>query len=358
MSSPSKLSDRFKYLRKDEFSGSNLIISCMILYSLQGGFLNGAGGSSGKYPVTEIKRYQVKHTPFPYMSAQSWKKLLRDTLALLKDEPSYYDRLNGIGTDELDPITFIEDDLFGYSHPLNVPPKQDNPFRYRVASTNRVAPLVLTNLVSLESNISTEKGFLHLENDTSLPYSTEFSSGWFFGNIALDLDRIGVFQNSADIIEISEEMLKKHETSISIVEPSKFVVNNRTERVKESVNLLFDSIMGLGFPPKASQFLVDFSPKMLVCTVSDGFAPFGNSIFTEGSSIDLQKLLDLVALRGHTFRSPVYIGYRSGVPIIEEDTLRSLHEEKIKTTTGNVEIRVTTPGQVKGEISKFLEGVL
>ncbi len=332
----------------------------MILYNLQGGFLNGAGASSGKYPVTEVKKYQMRGTQYPYMSAQAWKKLLRDTFAFLKNEPSYYDRLNGKGKDVLDPIAFLEDDLFGYSHPFNKPPEQDNPLRYKVVSANRIAPLALSNLVALESNVSTEKGFLHLQDDTPLPYSTEFSSGWFFGNLALDIDRIGVFQNSADMIEMSEEMLKGNKAQIVKVEEGKYVISDREERVKEAVKLLFDSIMGLTYPPKASQFMVDFTPKVLLCTVSDGMAPFGSFLLStqENLTIDVQKIRDLVASRGHTFRSPVFIGYRSGIPITDEESLKKLQNEKVRTKTGILEIKVTSPGEIKNEIMKFLEGVL
>lgn len=335
-----------------------MILSCTVLYNLQGGFLNGSGTSSGKYPVTEIKRFEYKGNQFPYMSVQSWKKLIRDTFAFLRDEPSYYDRLNGRGPNVLDPIIFLEDDIFGYSHPFRNPPEQDDPLRFRVASANRVAPLLLTNLVSLERNISTEKGFLHLEDDTPLPYSTQFSSGWFLGNMALDLDRIGTFRNWGDIVEMPEELLKKNKTKISEVAPGKFTVYNRVERVKDAVDILFDSIMGLTYPPKASQFLVDFSPKLLICTVSDGVAPFGPSLFFgEGSlGLDVQKFIALVSERGHTFKSPVFLGYRSGTPIIDTESLKKMQEEQTKLEP--IKIMVTSLGLVKNELLGFLEGVL
>ncbi len=353
-----QVSDRLIKNNDEGISGSHVILSCTVMYKLHGGFLNGSGASSGRYPTTEIKKFVLKGNRYPYMSAQAWKKLMRDTFVFLKSEPSYYDRLNGLKKNILNPILYLEDDLFGYSHPFEKQPDQDNPLRFKVVSANRIAPLQATNLIALERNISTEKGFLHLNDSTPLPYSTEFSAGWFLGNIALDLDRIGIFVNSGDVIELPNEILKRHASMISNNGTGRYEVNDRKGRVMEAVKLLFDTIMGLTSPPKASQFTVDFSPKMLFCTIAEGMAPFGPSMFTTDDTLklSLEKVESLVSSRGHTFKCPLFLGYRKGIPIVNQEKVQQLHAKEIETQSGKVEIQVTSPGQIKNRILTYLEG--
>jgi CRISPR-associated protein Cst2 len=94
------------------------------LIQAEGAFLNGARLGPGEdRNMTVPKTYTDFRDRVPYVSAQSWKRWLRETFQEENpDEPpaELKQKMRGtrgqttkIGT-EMDPVTYAEDDIFGY----------------------------------------------------------------------------------------------------------------------------------------------------------------------------------------------------------------------------------------------------
>src|SRR5215475_7719043 len=94
------------------------------LIQAEGAFLNGAGlGAGADRNMTVPKTFNDFRDRVPYVSAQAWKRWLRETFQEENpDEPAAVLRplqegtrgqTTKIGTD-MDPVMYAEDDVFGY----------------------------------------------------------------------------------------------------------------------------------------------------------------------------------------------------------------------------------------------------
>jgi CRISPR-associated protein Cst2 len=184
-------------------------------------FLNGAGLGSGEDKnVTTVKKYWndglKKYDP--YVSAQSFRRALRDTLIDLTGWPSSEIKAIKVNvrgntskiSGECDPVNFPEDDIFGY---MRTEPKLKKEKTKKAEDTNgeqieedadavvaetkeeiqvkglqRTSPLSSTILRSIREGktISTDEGWMHPAVGTPLPSSTEFYNTTLQGVFALD----------------------------------------------------------------------------------------------------------------------------------------------------------------------------
>lgn len=272
-----------------------------ILLKLPPSFLNGEGtDTKRKQVVTRVKSFVLpKHGRIPYFSAQSLRRWLRETFSALSnsDKPEYYHRLYGVlknpnitnpaGT-TADPVCYLEDDLFGYTHPriehqelvLNNL-ELDRP---KVVSVNRIAPLRTSAILGIpnESQISSDNGFVHLPDDSPLPYSTEFSTGFFSYSALLDLHSVGKYENIGDLLNL-DPVLVTHYLGRKVIEEVKTGQPNRQtyrltqktllERKKEALRLFLLCLKLIDGGAKTSQFGVDLTPRAVVLYTSKSANP-------------------------------------------------------------------------------------
>ncbi len=130
-------------------------------------FLNGAGLGGGEdRNVTIPKTFRDGRYNVPYVSAQSWKRWLRNTLieetGWLMSEPKAIGwnpkgNVKKIAA-ELNPVDFVEDDIFGYMR------AKAGQGRKQTKSVMRASPLMASLLVSLRSTgwKGEDEGFVHL----------------------------------------------------------------------------------------------------------------------------------------------------------------------------------------------------
>jgi CRISPR-associated autoregulator DevR family len=163
-------------------------------------FLNGAGlGDGENRNVTVPKTLRDLKNEVPYVSSQAWKRWLRNTLieetgwpaselrAIDWSEKKSTSKIAG----ELDPISYAEDDLFGYMRAQEGQGKrskeaadevddddgEDTPKKgVRTKALVRASPFAASLLVSLRKTgwRGRDEGFVHLKEGTPLPYATEF----------------------------------------------------------------------------------------------------------------------------------------------------------------------------------------
>ncbi len=145
-------------------------------------FLNGAGlevGEDGN--VTIPKTFRDGRNEVPYVSAQAWKRWLRNTL--IEETGWTASEVKAIGWNpkgnvnkiaaELDPVDFVEDDIFGYMRAEagqgqrtteEEGSEEEVTIRGRTKSVMRASPFIASLLVSLRSTgwRGQDEAFVHL----------------------------------------------------------------------------------------------------------------------------------------------------------------------------------------------------
>jgi CRISPR-associated protein Cst2 len=220
-------------------------------------FLNGAGISKG----TEDRNYTILKTfedgvdeqgrsyRTCFVSAQSWRKMLRDSLieetnwpksqmrALHNNADGHTDK---VGT-EKDPVGYVEDDAFGYmftqkgsgkikveendgivelADEKNGDVEEAPEEAVRVKTVSRTSPLATSILVGLKKDgwVGRAESYVSLIEGTPLPYKTQFANTPFEGMFSLNYGRLCKFSNVGDRVELDESIIKKYLDNKTLVE--------------------------------------------------------------------------------------------------------------------------------------------
>jgi len=355
------------------------------LLSAHGAFLNGAGiDQSGEYKNTVIpKQFSDGKYRVPYVSAQAWRRWLRNTLieetgwqkstlvAIKKSEKGTTSKIAGA----LDPINYPEDDLFGYMRSEEGQGKtkkvdsDDNSddessktqTRTKVQALVRTSPFMSSILVSLRKFgwKGKDEGYVHLEEGTPVPYSTIFYNTNLQAIFGLDMTRAGVFRNVGDRIELREELIKPEIEKGTLKEREKDVYelsDNHTAKIRAGE--LLHSLSVLRGGAKQAAFATDISPKvMILAGINCGNLIF-NNLFednpnqetSEGPSIKVDTLKEIALDYADRLVTPIYIGIRNGyLSPKNEETIRALG------TSGSIFIIDTPINVTKKFVKTHLE---
>jgi CRISPR-associated protein Cst2 len=344
-------------------------------------FLNGAGIGDGEdRNVSIVKTFRDGQFTIPYVSSQSWKRWLRNTLieetgwnasilrALHTNVKGNTDKIGG----EFNPVDFAEDDIFGYmrtekgginssgaqgSDGSDIGITEDNtsddkdladlPKRgKKVKPLTRASPFSASILMSLRRSgwRGRDEGFVHLREGTPQPYTTEFYHTTLQGIFTLNIARLGLFSNLGDRIEIDEQLagnfvssgkliIKKDEGNLGkIYEISDALVerNNRTAA-------LIRSLVRLRGGAKQAAFATDVSPKVIIISGLSCGNPIYNSIFSDegnGAMIKINVLKEIISDYDDRITTPVILGVRNGYLKNEQELLDySKNESKLVITT-------------------------
>lgn len=321
-------------------------IAGTFLIEARGAFLNGQGQMAGEeYPVTDHKHFSDGFDQVPYVSAQAWRRWLRDTLIEETGWPSSQFKVvkfNPKGntaqiTSELNPVDFAEDDIFGYmrarkgqgrtvqsdaednlDEPKNgvssTEPDETSPARKeRVKSVMRASPFFSSLLVSIrrkgwrgmdqgfvfpreadptalqEFEAKRKKSGQGVEPQISpLPYSTRFYSTHLQGVFTLHYARLGVFANLGDRIELDDALLSKPEFSTKVREKEDkgklgkvYEMNDCSDIRKERGGALLKALARLRGGAKQAQFGTDVAPKVLIMAGLTCGNPIFNELFED-----------------------------------------------------------------------------
>ena len=203
-------------------------ITGALLIDATASFLNGAGLGVGEdknkvIPKTFKEKVNGRLEEVPYVSAQSWRRWLRNTTneennwspSELKAVGSGSEKgsTNKIAT-ELNPIDFPEDNLFGYM-------KAGTKSEESIQRTSPFKTSILKGIKNMRA-LSTDEAFVHLKEGTPLPYSTRFYSTHLEGFFNLEHYRLGVFDNLGSHQELSKELVEKHISKFDVEEIGNF----------------------------------------------------------------------------------------------------------------------------------------
>jgi CRISPR-associated protein Cst2 len=347
-------------------------------------FLNGSGIEQGEYEnVTSPKHFRDGVGDIPYVSAQAWRRWLRNTIIQETGWPPSELRavswtkkgnVNQIAS-ELNPVEFAEDDLFGYMMAKSNKKQggeedegEDDDSdalektKGKVKSVMRPSPFSSSLLFSIGRmrGLPKDEGFVHLKEGTPLPYSTRFYSAHLQGIFSLEYARLGVFSNVGDRIELDEQkvaqMIAANKISVRHDLGKRGVVYQLTDMTTRKVRAqaLLNALARLRGGAKQAQFATDVAPKLLVMAGLSCGNPIFNQIFKlkEGDSsplINIPKLQEIVKDYHERIVTPVYLGIRTGY-LQNESDVRALDESRVE----DVQFLVRTPISVAEEIGNLL----
>lgn len=301
-------------------------------------FLNGAGlglGEDKNKVIPKIFKEKVNNRSedVPYVSAQSWRRWLRDTAneennwnpSELKaiGEGSDKGTTNKIST-ELNPVEFPEDDLFGY---MRAGAKGEE-------SVQRTSPFKSSILKGIKNmrTVNVDEAFVHLKEGTPLPYSTKFYSTHLEGFFNLEYYRLGVYDNLGSKQELSSELIEKHGDKLTKLDLggkfSRYVLNNAAENRNNNAAGLLKGLAYLRGGAKQAAFGADVSPKVLILAGLESANPIFNNLFVgtgEKPILNVEVLKQLGSDYEEKLATPIYIGIRAGY-LQNEDEVKSIGE--------------------------------
>jgi len=355
---------------KNEFSH----IAGTFLIQANGSFLNGAGLGSGEdRNVTVPKTLNDGGKRVPYVSAQAWKRWLRNTAieengweqsvlrAIGLSERGTTNKISG----ELNPVDFPEDDIFGYMEAKGGQGKEeeseeeDNVKRGKVKSIIRTSPFMASILVSLRKRgwEGRDEGFVHLKEGTPQPYTTMFYTTDLQGVFCLDYSRLGVFNNCGDRIELDESKAQKFledgKIEYEVIDPKKnwkiYKLKDLENRRKERAAGILKALSVLRGGAKQAAFGTDIAPKAIILAPLSCGNPIFNSLFTEEKELEFKTESFKEILRDYRDRitGKVYIGIREGYISNEQDIRNLRNDDEFKDW-----VVVTTPINAVREFNK------
>lgn len=146
----------------------------------------------GEATTGRVKKTQIRQQPYPYVSAQAFRRWLRETMIELGSVPSPTERVGKKegkaqkATTMADPVRYADDDLFGY---LKATAKADD-----AATTLRDSPFMVGTLLAVEPARPTEDfGVMSRGIDQPVLHAHEFYTADLAAPFLLDLPRIGTF---------------------------------------------------------------------------------------------------------------------------------------------------------------------
>lgn len=278
---------------------------------------------------------------YVYVSGQAWRFWWRE--ALQKSigwtlSPVIRDK--NIAFTNADPLTYPDDDIFGYMRAATEEYEEKGKKKSRNITVTRVSPLKNSVLVSVASvrPISNWSSMARQDGD-SVPYARQEYSAIMKGMFSLDVDMVGTFSdyNRSGYKNISETLREKaiNEGASEIADPfgtGKLVRLPLAIRQKRIADTLL-ALKNISGGAMQTNNMGDVTPKFIVlASMNTGNHPFSH-ISTSRGDRDEQAILNINGLREvldeykENFIGKVFIGRRSGFFDNYDKELKELAEK-------------------------------
>lgn len=303
-------------------------------------FLNGAGMAAGEnknvvVPKTFFEQNGNRKEQVPYVSAQAFRRWLRDTVNEENKWPP--SELRGVKTSdkgstskistELNPIDFPEDDLFGYMSAGASTGTKSGEKEESVQRTTAFKNSIL-RAIRGKRTVNTDEGFVHLKEGSPLPYSTRFYSAYLEGFFNLESYRLGVYDNLGSKVELSKTLLEKHGENLreeTIHKKFTRYISTDVERLqKDRTAGLLRGLVHLRGGAKQAAFATDVSPKIIILAGLSCANPIFNDLFEANElkpSLKIEALQEIARDYADKLSTPIYLGVRSGLLANESETV-------------------------------------
>lgn len=278
---------------------------------------------------------------YVYVSGQAWRFWWRETLQKnIGWTLSPVIRDKNIAFTNADPLTYPDDDIFGYMRAATEEYEEKGKKKSRNITVTRVSPLKNSVLVSVASvrPISNWSSMARQDGD-SVPYARQEYSAIMKGMFSLDVDMVGTFSdyNRSGYKNISETLREKaiNEGASEIADPfgtGKLVRLPLAIRQKRIADTLL-ALKNISGGAMQTNNMGDVTPKFIVlASMNTGNHPFSH-ISTSRGDRDEQAILNINGLREvldeykENFIGKVFIGRRSGFFDNYDKELKELAEK-------------------------------
>ncbi|MBW3470441.1 type I-B CRISPR-associated protein Cas7/Cst2/DevR [Arthrospiribacter ruber] len=328
-------------------------ITGALLIDATASFLNGAGLGTGEdknkvIPKTFREKVNGRAEEVPYVSAQSWRRWLRDTTneengwnpSELKSIKSNEKGSTSKISTELNPIEFPEDDLFGYM-------KSGDKNEESIQRTSPFKSSILKGIRNMRV-MNNDEAFVHLKEGSPLPYSTRFYSTHLEGFFNIEYYRLGLYDNLGSHQELSAELLEKHSDKFEIsnltnTKHKRYVLKDAEKIRKKHAAGLLKGLAYLRGGAKQAAFGSDVTPKVLILAGMESANPVFNNLFIgtgEKPALNIETLKQIAQDFKEKLATPIYIGIRSGY-LQNESEVKVLGEGFIIDSPQGVTIKFT-----------------
>lgn len=280
----------------------------------------------GEATTGRVKKAVIRQQPYPYVSAQAFRRWLRDTMTDLGSVPSPTERVGKKqskaqkATTAADPIRYADDDLFGY---MKAAAKSDG-----ADTTLRDSPFMIGTLLAVEPARPTEDfGVMARGVDEPVLHAHEFYTADLAAPFLLDLPRIGTFtlptaRGAGKANYLTQEAAMQVADAVDAdAEPVTFrgqpAVRLPLQVRRARAALLLEALAEIAGGAKKGLHYGDRTPALLMLLPMDGGInplEFTISGADDGSGLQVRGTVlraELEAWDGH-WRPPVRVGWRPG----------------------------------------------
>lgn len=299
--------------------------------------LNNAGSdkSSNLDNAVVTKKIRKNGKEYPYVSGQAWRYWWRDTLVKSFNwEMSPVVRETKIAFTQADPLTYPDDDIFGYMR------------AEKKLTLTRVSPLKNSALIAMSYNPVVQNwASMTRQDGDAVPFGVDEYCAVLKGMFSLDLEQVGTFSNvnRTGFMNISEEMKKTalESNCVEINDPfAKDSLNNsvklirlskeiREKRIKETL-LALKTLSG---GAKQTTNMADVTPKLIMLArFKSGNHPFSHLGKEElGKPVfSMDALTEIMEDYREQFIGKIYIGKRKGFMDEIDKQLSNLTGERVQ----------------------------
>lgn len=229
--------------------------------------------------INPIKKVTLQSgEELPYVSSQAIRRALRDKieeLGLTLSPVGESSTSKGAPKTALDPIKYIDDDLFGY---MDAQAGKDGGAGTSNVRTSPVRVESLLALATYKGDLDYATNFMGKKIGLNPNiFETEIHSGVYRGTILIELDRIG---REFEIVPGKEGKVTTRSLKV------KELVNN--EEKAKRVHALLDALQMLWSSGRQSRFLADISPKFFAAALMKS----KNPIFLEAVNLNENGQID------------------------------------------------------------------
>lgn len=246
--------------------------SLTITYLSKVSFASLNGGDKEVDNIVTIKKVTLDNgDQLPYLSSQAVRRALRDKLEELGETISPVAKASedkGAAKTSLDPVKYIDDDLFGFMDAAKGKDAEKGKATVRTSPIRVEALLALTKFQD-DLDFGTNYMAKKLEGGQPNIFETEIHSGIYRGTILIELDRVG-----------SGEGFEKAGTL------------SGDERARR-VTAFLDAFQTMWSSGRQSRFLADISPKFMAAACMRS----KNPVFLEAVKTDRNGQVDITALQ-------------------------------------------------------------
>lgn len=305
-----------------------------LLIDASAAFLNGFGLKTQEdkneiIPKTFRTKVNGRYEHVPYVSAQAWRRWLRDTTNEENQwEPSEIEAIgfNAKGStnkvsNKLNPIEYAEDDIFGYMK-AGGNEKDEEGKKVKAESLQRTTAFKSSILKGIPNMyaFTTDEGTVFPKNGTPLRYSTQFYSTHLEGFFNLEYYRLGVYDNLGSHQELSKEFVEKYKDKFEISDLSnpkhkRYTLKDAEARRKEHASGLLNGLAFLRGGAKQAAFGSDVTPKVLILAGMESANPVFNNLFVgtgEKPALNIDTIIQIQSDFKSKLATDIYIGIRSG----------------------------------------------